>query len=192
MGFVLVVVEAELEFALFGVEHDRLALHPAHHVEGSVGAASQRHLQHVFLDAGLEGFLQLVLDFEEAIGRAKAPDPLVGPLVVVILDPEPHPGTGLFEIVELGPAEELPPDAPPEALDFAQRHRVLRPRPDVGHPVLLQFFLEAALSPPGGILPPVVGEHFLGHAELAGSPPINLDDRLGRLAAVELRAHDEA
>lgn len=187
-----VVLDAQFEFALLGAEHDRLALHPAHHVEGRDGSAPQGHLQHVLADALLEGLAQLVLDLEEAVGRTEPAEPLVGPLVVVVLDPEPDPRPGRLEVLELGPPEELPPDAPPEALDLAEGHGVLRTRADVGDPVFLHFLLEAARPPPGGILPPVVGEHFLGHAVFAGGPPVDLDDGLRGLAAEDLRPHDIA
>ena len=192
VGVALLVVDAELELALLGAEHDALALHAAHHVEGRVGPAPQGHLQHVVPDALLEGPAQFVLDLKKAVRRAEPADPLVGPLVVVILDPEPDAGPGRLEVIELGPAQELAPDRAPEALHLAQCHRVLGPGADVGHPVLLEFLLETGLAAPGGVLPPVVGEHLLGHAELAHRPAVDLDDGLGRLAAVELGPRHEA
>jgi hypothetical protein len=49
----------------------------------------------------------------------------MGPLVVVVLDPQPHPFPRLLETVELGAAEELAPDRLPQPLDLAQRHRMV-------------------------------------------------------------------
>ena len=61
----------------------------------------------------------------------------------------------------------------------------------MGDPVLGHFVLEAARSPPCRVLAAVVGEHFLGNAELRGSPPVNFDDGLGGLAAEQVDADDE-
>jgi len=52
---VLLIADTEFEFALFGAEHDRLAVHPPDHVEGSARLSAQRHLQEVLLDAGFDG-----------------------------------------------------------------------------------------------------------------------------------------
>ena len=80
--------QLQLEFAFLGPQHDRLAFHPADHVEGCARLAAQRHLQNVVLDASLDGFAQLTLDLKEAIGWTETIDPLVRPLVVVMFDPE--------------------------------------------------------------------------------------------------------
>lgn len=191
VGGQVVVIDAEFELALLGVEHHGLAVHAAHHVEGRVGAAPQGHFKHVVADPLLEGPAQLVLDFEEAVRRTEASEALVGTLVVVILDPEADPGAGGLEVVELGAAEELAPDRAPEALDLAQRHRVVGLGPDVGDAVPGQFHLETGLAAPGRVLAPVVGEHFLGGAVFRGRPAVDLDDRLGGLAAEQLEAGDE-
>ena len=192
VGVLLLVIDAELEFALLSTEHHGLALHAAHHVEGRLGASPQGHFQDVVLDAPLEGLTQLVLDLKKAVGRAESADPLVGPLVVVILHPEPDAGPGRLEVVKLGTTQKLAPDRSPEALHLAQCHRMLGTGTDVGDAVLLEFLLEARLAAPGGILPPVVGEHLRGHAELSDRPAVDLEDRLGRLAAEDLKACHEA
>jgi hypothetical protein len=56
---VLLIADTEFEFALFGPEDDRLAIHPAHHIEGRLGFATQGQLQKVLLDASLDGFAEL-------------------------------------------------------------------------------------------------------------------------------------
>jgi hypothetical protein len=96
------IAQFEFEFALLGPEHDRLAFHAAHHVEGSFGLAAQGHLQKVFLDAGFDGLAELSLDLEEAISGTQALNALVRALVVVIFDPEFDPFARLIEAVELG------------------------------------------------------------------------------------------
>ena len=191
VGVEVVVIDAEFEFALLGVEHHGLAVHAAHHVEGCGGAAPQGHFQHVVADPLLEGLAQLVLDLEKAVRRTEAAEALMGTLVVVILDPEADPGAGGLEVVELGAAEEFAPDGAPEPLDLAQRHRVMGLGTDVGDAVLGQFHLEARLAAPGRVLAAVVGEHLLGGPVLRDRPAIDLDDRMGGLAAEQFEAGDE-
>jgi hypothetical protein len=41
----LFITDTEFEFALLGAEHDRLAVEPAHHVEGRLGFAAQGQFQ---------------------------------------------------------------------------------------------------------------------------------------------------
>jgi hypothetical protein len=83
----LLITDAEFEFALLGVEHDRLAVHPPHHVERRLGFAAQGQFQQVFLNARFDGLAQLGLDFEETVRRAESFDALMRPLVVVVFDP---------------------------------------------------------------------------------------------------------
>ena len=116
---VLVVGDTEFEFALLGAEDDRLAFHPADHVEGGFGLAAQSQFQEVFLDARLEGFAQLGLNLEKAIGRAEAAQTLVRSLVVVIFDPEFDPLPGGVKALELDANQKLLPEGGPEAFDLA-------------------------------------------------------------------------
>jgi hypothetical protein len=124
---VLLVTDTEFEFALFGAEHDGLAVHAPDHVERRLRFAAQGQFQQVFLDTSLDGLAQLGLDLEEAIRRTKPLDPLVGPFMVVMFDPEFDPLARRLEAVELGADQEVLPDRGPEAFDFAERHRMLRP-----------------------------------------------------------------
>jgi len=86
----------------------------------------QGQLQEVLLDAGLERLLELGVDLEEAVRRAQAADPLVGPAMVVILGPQPQPLLRLLEGIELGPDQKLLPHRGPKPLDLAEGHRMLR------------------------------------------------------------------
>jgi hypothetical protein len=191
VGGLLLAIDAELEFAFFGPQHDGLPLHASDHVEGRFGTTAQGHFERVFADAFLDGLAQFVLDFEEAVRRAQATDALMRALVVVMLDPQADALAGLLEVVELGTAEEFAPDGVPEAFHLAQGHRMMGSGADVGDAVLGHLVLEAARSAPGRILAAVVGEHFLRHAELGGGPAINLDDGLGGLAAEQVDADNE-
>jgi hypothetical protein len=191
VGGLLLAIDAELEFAFFCPQHNRLPLHASDHVEGRLRTAAQGHFEDVFADAFLDGLAQIVLDLKEAVRRAQAADALMRALVVVMLDPQADALAGLLEVVELGAAKEFAPDGVPEPFDFAKRHRMMRPGADVGDAVLGHFVLEAARSAPSRILAAVVGKHFLGKAEFSGSPPVNLDDGLGGLAAEQLDADNE-
>lgn len=192
VGVLFFAVEVELELALLGTQHDRLALHAPDHVERRLGPAAQGHFQHVFANPLLQGLAQLVLDFKKAVGRTKPADPLMGPLVVVVLNPQSDPDAGCLKVIELGAGEKLTPDAAPETLDLAKGHRMLRLRANVGHPVLAQLLLEAARTAPGGILPAVVREHLTRHPILADGAPVEFDDGLGGLTAEQLRPDHEA
>jgi hypothetical protein len=133
---VLLITDTEFEFAFLGAEHDGLAFHATDHVEGRLRFAAQGQFQEVFLDAGFNGFTQLALDLEEAVGWAKPFDALVGPLVIVMFNPEFDSLARRFETVELGAHQEVLPDGGPEPFDFAQRHRMLGPGFEVGHMIL--------------------------------------------------------
>jgi hypothetical protein len=98
---VLLIAQFEFEFALLGPEHDRLAFHPANHIEGSFGLAAQGHLQKVFLNARFHRAAQFALDLEEAIGRTETFDALVRSLVVVVFNPKFDSFARLIEAVEL-------------------------------------------------------------------------------------------
>ncbi|HWT82769.1 MAG TPA: hypothetical protein VN648_28640, partial [Candidatus Methylomirabilis sp.] len=160
------IVDGEFEFAFFGPQNDGLPFHAADHVEGSLGLAAQGHLEQVVLHASLHGFAQLAGDFKVAVRRAEAFDALVGPLVVVVFDPEPDPFPGRLEALELGAGQELLTDALPEALDLAQGHGVMRPGFEVSDAALAQLGFEPGGAPPGGVLAAVVGEHLLGRVVL--------------------------
>jgi len=84
------IVDREFEFSFFGPENDRLTLHTADHVEGSLRFTTQRHLKQIFFDAGFDGFAQFGSDFEETIGGAKPFDALMRSLVIIIFDPQPN------------------------------------------------------------------------------------------------------
>jgi hypothetical protein len=141
---VLLVTDTEFEFALFGPEDDGLSVHPSDHVEGCPGFAAQGQFQEIFLNASLDGLAQLGLDLEEAVGGTKSVNALIGPLVIVIFNPQLDPLAGGVEAVELGPHQELLPEGGPEAFHLAEGHGMLGPRFEVRDPVLLQFRLKPA------------------------------------------------
>jgi hypothetical protein len=188
---VFMITEFEFEFAFFGAQDDRLTFHAADHVEGGFGLAAQRHLQQVFLDAGLDGPAQLGLDLEEAIGGTQAADALMRALVVIILDPDFDALARGFKTFELRAGEELLPDAFPEALDLAQRHGMVRAGFEVRDAILLQLRFETRGAAPGGVLSSIVGEHLFGRFELGDGLAIDLDHGLRGGTAEQIGADDE-
>lgn len=155
-----------------------------------MGFPAQRQLQQVRFDPLLDRCLELALDLKEPVRRAQSADPLVGPAVVVVFDPEPQALLGRLERIELRPHQELLPQAGPEPLDFAERHRVLRARDDLRDPVFAQLRRKPALAPPAGVLPAPVGEHLLGRGVFADRDPVGLNHRLGRGAPKQSKPHD--
>ena len=101
--------------------------------------------------------------------------------MIVVLQPMADPLSGLLEAPELRPHEKLSIDRLPEALDLAQRHRMMGLRFDVFDPVLYQLPLKPGRSPPVRILPALVREHLLRDPILADRPTIHLQHLVRRL-----------
>jgi hypothetical protein len=116
----------------------------------------------------------------------------MGPLMVVMLHPQPHPLARRLETVKLGAHQELLPDRFPKPFDLAQRHGMMRPALDVVNPILAQLRLEARGPAPTGILAPLIGEHLFGHAILGHRRAVHLQHVIGRLAAKDVRSHQVA
>lgn len=153
--------------------------------------AAQSHLQQVVFYARLDGLAQLAGDFKEAVRRAKPFDALMGPLVVVIFDPEFDPFPRRLEALELGAGKELLPDGLPEALNLAERHGMMGTALEVGDARLFEFGLEAGGAAPGGVLAAIVGEHLPGRIELAHGGAEDFQHVLGGLAAEDIGADQE-
>jgi hypothetical protein len=186
------IVDGEFEFTFFGPEDDGLPFHAADHVEGSLGLTAQRHLQQVFLDAGLDGFAQLGGDLEEAIGRAQTFNALMRPLVIVIFDPVTNAFPGRLEAVELSAGKELLPDGLPEPFDLAEGHGMMRAGFEVVGAVLLHLGLETGGAAPVDVLATVVGEHLPGRLKLRGGDAEDFENIFGGMTAEQVSADQEA
>jgi hypothetical protein len=185
------IVDGEFEFAFFGPENHRLPFHAADHIEGGFGLAAQRHLQQVFLNAGLDGVAERRSNFEEAIRGTEPFNALMRPLVVVIFDPEFDAFPGGVEALELGAGEELLPDGFPEPFNLPQGHGMMRTGFEVVGAVLFHLGLEAGGAPPVDELPTVIGEHLFGRLIFARRHPKHLQHVFGRVAAKQIGPHDE-
>ena len=182
----------QFDLSLFRLDQHRLLAHPSDHVKGCLGFAAQGELPHVLRDPFFHGRPHLLLDLEEPVRRTQPFDPLVRPLVVVILHPVPDPLHRALEGVEPRPLQELLPDRLPEPFDFPQGLRMVRGATDVLHPVPGQSHLEARLAAPRHVLPSVVGEHLLRNPVLANRPAVNLQQVFRRLPAEDPQPGDVA
>lgn len=112
--------------------------------------------------------------------------------MVVVLYPQTDPLACRLETVKLRSHQELFPDRLPEPFDLAERHGMMRQALDVMDPILAQLRFKARGSPPTGILAPLIGEQFFGHAVFGHRRAVHLQDMLGRLAAKDVRSHQVA
>lgn len=116
----------------------------------------------------------------------------MGPLVVVVFDPERDAGLRFFKVFKLCAFQKLRPDGLPVALDFSKGHRMMRRTANVMNTILLQFHLELGLAAPRNILPAVVAQEFLGYSVLNNRSTVNFQDVLAGLAAVNTEPDDVA
>jgi hypothetical protein len=116
----------------------------------------------------------------------------VGPLVVVVLHPQPHPLARRLEAVELRSHQELFPDRLPKPFDLAERHGMMRPALDVVNPILAQLRLETCGPAPTRILAALIGEHLFGHPVLGHRCAVHLQHVLGRLTAEQVQPYHVA
>jgi hypothetical protein len=159
---------AHLDLDLFATAHHThvRAAQLTQQIQRRLRLLSQRQTQRVVLATLLHRFFHIVGDPVEPIRRTGAVEPLVRALVIEIVNPVIQPTAGVGERGEHGFLEKFAPDRLPEALDLAQRHRMLRRTADVLHALLPQHLLEPCLAAPGHELATVVGE------DLAWRPPL--------------------
>jgi hypothetical protein len=127
---------------------------------------------------------------KESVGRYKTIEALVRPLEVVVLHVEREPTLTIREVGEDGLAQKLLPQRLPEALDLAERLRMLRPALHVRDSVAAEQMLEVGCTAPGGVLPSLVGQHLLGVSVLRDAAFDRLDDEI-RLLVVRNRPRHE-
>lgn len=155
------------EFVALLADDEILVSEPARHEEGLAHGILLGQRLRILLDARLHRFLDLPSELEEPVRRHQALDPLMGPLEIVVLDPVANAADRILERFKNRLLEKLPPEMAPEGFDLAERLGVMRATPNVPYPPLLQDLLEPRLSPPGVILPTVVGEKLFRKAVFA-------------------------
>jgi hypothetical protein len=148
--------------------------HPADDVEGLGRLPLLREQKRVLLHPLFHRRAHLRRGAEKPVRRQEPFQRLVRPLEVVAVDPERQPSRQIEEVAEDRAGEKLVPQGLPEALDLAQRLRMLRPRLEMPDSLPPELVLEFRLSPPDRVLAAVVGQHLLRDS-------VALDARLQRL-----------
>ena len=152
----------------------------------------QRELHRVHLDGLLNGCSHLRRRPEEAVRRHQPLNSLVRPAEVVAVDEQVHPPDAVVEVGEDGARQEFVPQRLPEALHLAERLRVVRLALDVPNAVALELGLEGGLSAPRRVLPAIVRQHLLGHAEGRDAALEGLEHQLRLLQMRDCMPDDEA
>jgi len=116
----------------------------------------------------------------------------MGPPVVVVLHPQPHPLAGRVEVVKLGAHQKLLPDGLPETFDLAQGHGMMRSALKVVDAILAQLRLETGGPTPTRVLATLIGKHLFGHPVLCDRRAVDLQHVLRRLTAKHVQPYHVA
>jgi hypothetical protein len=165
---------------------------PAHHVEGLARGLFHREPCRVALHVALDGFAHLRRRSKVAVRRDEPTDALVRPLKVVRVDEQLQPSLEVFPVREDGPREELVPQRLPEALDLAERLRMLRSALDVVDAFSTKLLLELRRTAPRRVLPAVVGEDLPRRAVGGDALAQSLHHECAPLVVRDRVRHDEA
>ena len=150
--------------------------------------ARQTHL--VVTHALLDRCTHVRRSAEESVRRHETFERLVRALEVVRVD-EMHDATvAIGEVRKHRARQKLVPERLPEALDFAERLRMLRPALHVPDAVLAELFFEFRLAAPRGVLPALVRQHFLRRAVLRYPARQRLHHQVRLLVMRERKRHD--
>ena len=184
------VAELDLDLlALAGHPHIRAA-QLAQKVQRRLRLLAQRQAQGVLAAALGHRLLHVVGHPVEAVRGIRALDALVGALVVVVGHPVVQALGRIREGREDGVVQKFRPDRLPEALDLAQRHRVLGSAADVPDPLAHEHFLKLTLAPPCHELAAVVAQDLPRRSPLADRALDDLQHRIRLLLAVQAVTHD--
>ena len=126
-------------------------------VEGLARRLLEREPQRVRRDLALDLGAHVARRAKVPVRRDCAVERLMRSMEVVVLDEVLEPVLRVDVVREDRAAEKLVPQGLPEALDLAERLRVLRPAADVLDAQALERDLEFGLAPPHRVLPAVVG-----------------------------------
>jgi hypothetical protein len=119
-------------------------------------------------------------------------DALMGTLEVVVLDEERESAQAVSEVREDRLAQKLLPQRLPEALDLAERLRMLRPTLAVRDAVATEQLLKLRLATPRRVLPTLIRQYFLRLAILRNAALDRLDYQTRFLVMRHRPRHDVA
>jgi len=155
------VANADVEPGLARCDRQPLIAELSDDVEGLARLLLEREPQRVLCDLRLDCLAHMGRGAKEAVRGYETFERLVRTLEVVVREVVLEPALSVDEVREDRAAEKLVPQRLPEALDLAERLRMLRSTPDVLDAVSLQRLLEDRTTTPHRVLPAIVGQHFL-------------------------------
>ncbi len=184
--------DANLQSRPARVDAQVLVAQPAHQVEGLARRLLARESERVRGHRRLDRGSHLRRRAEEAIGGRHALEPLVRTLEVVVLHEERRAPLAIVEVGEYRARQELLPHRLPEALDLAAGLRVVRSALHVRDAVALELLLEGGGTPPGRVLPPLVGQDLARGSEVCDAARERLHHERALLVMRHHQAHQVA
>jgi hypothetical protein len=154
------VADVDLEALLAGRDRQPLIAELPDDVKRLAGRLLERESECVGRDRTLDLGTDVRRGFEETIRGDEPVQRLVRALKVVVRQVVHEPLLRVDRVRKHGAAEKLVPQRLPEALDLAERLRVLRPTADVVNAQPRQQLFEFGLAAPHRVLPAIVGQHL--------------------------------
>jgi hypothetical protein len=146
--------------SFFPMHGDLLVADLPHQVHWFSGSLFQRKQNLVPGHRRFQGLSHLVFSPEKPIRRHQAPNPLMRPEMVVVVDEVAQASPSFIEFLRRHTVPKLFHHRCPEPLCFPDRLRVMGPGHHVLNPLALQQSLEITLPTPGEILTTLVGQDF--------------------------------
>jgi len=165
-GLGLFVADTDGESRAGGGDGQVAVAETADEIEGLARRLLLREAQGIVGDALLDRGAHLRRRTEETVRGHQPVQRLVRALEVVSLHIQAEPPRAIGEVGEHRARQELVPERLPEALDLAERLRMLRPALDVADAVAPQLLLELGLAAPGGVLTTLIGQDLAGRTEV--------------------------
>ena len=187
----LLVPDTDIEPAAFGRDGQVAVTEATDEIERLSQRLFVRKPHRVGCDCFLDGGAHVRSRAEEAVCRDKALECLVRTLEVVRVDEKLNASVAISEVGKDGAREKLVPKRLPEALDLAERLRVLRSALDVANAVEMELPLEVGLAAPRRVLTALVGENLTRLSERGDAPLQRFDDELRALMVREVVRDDE-
>jgi hypothetical protein len=151
-----VVADVDLEALLARRDGQALIAELADDVEGLASRLLEREAERIRRDRAFDLGTHVSGGPEETICRDKSIERLVRPLKVVVRQVVRESVLRVDRVGEYRATQKLVPQRLPEALDLAERLRMLRPTSDVVDAHSCERFLEFRLAAPHRVLPTVV------------------------------------
>jgi hypothetical protein len=180
----------DLQARRAGGDRQPLIAELPHHVKRLTRRLFEREPQLVLRDRALDLGADMRRGLEEAICGDQAVERLVRPLEVVVADVVRESVLRVLHVREHRAAQKLVPQRLPEALDLAERLRMLRPTTDVLDAHARERFFELGLAAPHRVLTSVVGQH-LGGLTVRGDTALEGLHHQRRLLMVRERVPDD-